>query len=410
MNQAEDMASFKQAKHQLAERLSALNDKLNQRLHAATTDIPYHEWMESHQPFHWLAEFYQIIKGNGGFDVVIGNPPYVEYSKVKTLYQIKNYETIACGNLYAFCVERSKSILNYNAYFGMIIPLSITCGERMESLRTLASSAFDSVYSCNFEIFPSKLFAGAFQRVTILLGNNSNTAKYVSKLHRWYSVERTNLFSKIIYAKADSSHLNLGIAKLYTNLHGKIIGKLIAKKSISNIVSDKTNNLIYYQEATNYWMKACLRIPYYKKNGNQETPAHGRILYFSNDDYAHAIFALLNSSLFYCWYSAFSDGFHLTDNLVKRFPIDDKILLDKRLVDSASKLETDISNNSFIATRNTKTDNIELESFKVNLSKPIIDKIDAFLANILDFSDEELDFIINYDIKYRMGDELNLDE
>jgi methylase of polypeptide subunit release factors len=34
-----------------------------------------------HQPFHWLAEFYQIIHGNGGFDVIIGNPPYIEYNK-----------------------------------------------------------------------------------------------------------------------------------------------------------------------------------------------------------------------------------------------------------------------------------------------------------------------------------------
>jgi hypothetical protein len=37
------------------------------------------------------------------------------------------------------------------------------------------------------------------------------------------------------------------------------------------------------------------------------------------------------------------------------------------------------------------------------LSKPIIDEIDRVLAKHYGFSDEELDFIINYDIKYRMG-------
>src|SRR5262249_8400226 len=36
-------------------------------------------------------------------------------------------------------------------------------------------------------------------------------------------------------------------------------------------------------------------------------------------------------------------------------------------------------------------------------SKPIIDEIDAALADYYGFSKEELDFIINYDIKYRMG-------
>lgn len=44
------------------------------------------------------------------------------------------------------------------------------------------------------------------------------------------------------------------------------------------------------------------------------------------------------------------------------------------------------------------------------LSKPIIDEIDKVLARHYGFTEEELDFIINYDIKYRMGDELNGEE
>ena len=40
-------------------------------------------------------------------------------------------------------------------------------------------------------------------------------------------------------------------------------------------------------------------------------------------------------------------------------------------------------------------------------SKQIINKIDKVLAKHYGFTEEELDFIINYDIKYRMGKELN---
>jgi len=36
-------------------------------------------------------------------------------------------------------------------------------------------------------------------------------------------------------------------------------------------------------------------------------------------------------------------------------------------------------------------------------AKPIIDEIDHALAKHYGFTNEELDFIINYDIKYRMG-------
>ena len=37
--------------------------------------------------------------------------------------------------------------------------------------------------------------------------------------------------------------------------------------------------------------------------------------------------------------------------------------------------------------------------------KEIIDEIDRVLAEHYGFTDEELDFILNYDIKYRMGRE-----
>ncbi len=42
--------------------------------------------------------------------------------------------------------------------------------------------------------------------------------------------------------------------------------------------------------------------------------------------------------------------------------------------------------------------------------KPIADQIDTILAEHYGFTPEELDFIINYDIKYRMGAELDADD
>ena len=44
-----------------------------------------------------------------------------------------------------------------------------------------------------------------------------------------------------------------------------------------------------------------------------------------------------------------------------------------------------------------------IESVDSRLTKPVIDEIDGMLAKHYGFTDEELDFIINYDIKYRMG-------
>ena len=50
---------------------------------------------------------------------------------------------------------------------------------------------------------------------------------------------------------------------------------------------------------------------------------------------------------------------------------------------------------------------MQKQHFYIKYSKPIIDQIDCMLGALYKFNEEELDFIINYDIKYRMGDELN---
>ena len=424
LEQNADLETFKLAKIQLKERLAKLNDLLNHALYTGTASyasnyggLTYEQWLKSHQPFHWLAEYYDIINGNGGFDVIIGNPPYVEYNKkvqgvaVSDIYKLHNYKTITCGNLYAYCLERSKTILNSRSVYGMIVPLSLSCGNRMDILRKYIDSHFSNSYYSNFEIFPSKLFDGAFQRITINVTNNfdGSSRKKITKLHRWYSIERSFLFQRINYTNASLTLPQIGIAKFNTSHHSDILQKIITNPSLASIVSTlNKNQFIYYQEATNYWMKAAMRIPYYAKNRIIDEPAHGRKLYFKNEKLKQLVFGLLNSTLFYIWYIAFSDGFHLSDNVIKRFPID-VTLAEGNILSIANKLSIDIDNNSYTTTRNTATDDIEIESFRINKSKPIIDEIDKVLARHYGFTEEELDFIINYDIKYRMGDELNVE-
>ncbi len=52
-----------------------------------------------------------------------------------------------------------------------------------------------------------------------------------------------------------------------------------------------------------------------------------------------------------------------------------------------------------------KHDTLTVQCVVPKHSKPIIDEIDRVLAKHYGFTDEELDFIVNYDIKYRMGRE-----
>ena len=49
---------------------------------------------------------------------------------------------------------------------------------------------------------------------------------------------------------------------------------------------------------------------------------------------------------------------------------------------------------------------VEYDEFDLKPSKPIIDEIDKVLAAHYGLNEDELDYIINYDIKYRMGKDL----
>jgi hypothetical protein len=123
--------------------------------------------------------------------------------------------------------------------------------------------------------------------------------------------------------------------------------------------------------------------------------------------------ALMNSSLFYVWFATYSDGFHLSHALVKDFPSGNEVYAQNELVELSIQLEQDVKINAKRGTRNTKPntksptqkegDLIEIEEYRMGSSKPLLDEIDRVLAKHYGFTDEELDFIINYDIKYRMG-------
>jgi hypothetical protein len=122
---------------------------------------------------------------------------------------------------------------------------------------------------------------------------------------------------------------------------------------------------------------------------------------------------LLNSSLFYWFWFSISEGYHCGKHEVLDFPVNLDNLSDdiqKQLTNTASKLMKDLKNNSQIRKRAQKTTKVEYQEFYLSKSKPIIDEIDRALARHYGLSDEELDFIINYDVKYRMGSELESED
>jgi hypothetical protein len=86
----------------------------------------------------------------------------------------------------------------------------------------------------------------------------------------------------------------------------------------------------------------------------------------------------------------------------------------EQLSQIAARLIRDVDERSEIQTRNYSARGrsfvMNKQYFYFKESKPIIDEIDTVLAKHYGFTEEELDFIINYDIKYRLGRSTEEDE
>ena len=399
-----DSLKFKSSKDQLKERLRKLNELLNLQLHASVAPgMDYNVWKTSHQPFHWFAEFFDIIYGNDGFDVIIGNPPYVTFTDSSLPYNVKKYLCYETKNLFALIGERCIQISNKTSSIGYIIPLS---GMSIDGFAKFQNLIYQNCYSWNSyysgDRNPSELFTGVKIRAGIYLARKANvTKKYVCRYIKYYANERPILFSKIHYV---SCYDCISAPKLDGQIGRSVMEKITKSgKPLANEFANE--DYIYYHAAPIYWCKALMDIEKLEREGLNIADSYKKREISKN--YKDFAFSLLNSSTFFYFWIVLSDCYNLTRKYISEIRVPNKIN-NVSFKYFAKRLNEDLNKNIQIAEYNyANRGRVRFAQFFPKKSKPIIDEIDKVLAQHYGFTEEELDFIINYDIKYRMGDELN---
>lgn len=78
--------------------------------------------------------------------------------------------------------------------------------------------------------------------------------------------------------------------------------------------------------------------------------------------------------------------------------------METRFAKLGKRLMVDIEKNAEVSVTNHKTrGQVETVLYKIIKSKPLIDEIDFALSEYYGFTKKEIDFIVNYDIRFRMG-------
>lgn len=114
--------------------------------------------------FEWRFEFPEVLNDDGdfvGFDLILGNPPYLQLSKTEDItkeyknYLLETYQTSGGRlNTFIFFIHLSSKILHSNGFLHFIIPNTILSQEYYSFTRDFLVNKVSLTEIVNFPILP----------------------------------------------------------------------------------------------------------------------------------------------------------------------------------------------------------------------------------------------------------------
>ncbi len=402
----------------LSELEGMLNYHLARQYGINTTKVKeFDAWTASHRPFHWFVDFHPLI-ASGGFDAIIGNPPYVEIHKVEGYSpRVDTYPTAACGNLYAPMLERVLTLCrSVQGRIGQIVPISCVSTARMQPLRDswqrFNAQTWLSHYSG--DAHPSVLFEGVKFRLTIVLqqvGVPGGSCCFSSPFQRWFPDARQFLFDQISYSEIDVALVRQGLLPKLSVEGLAILRALGAQnRSIARSVVTESEHTAYAHRIVAHYIKAFDFIPFFKseRDGQKRSEDYKPFPLLTNAE-LKAFTALLNSSVFYLWFVAYSDVFHCGRDLILDFPADLSALAQSEVLAEETNRLMSAYRESAVrrAIPYKATGLVEYDEFYPRKVKDSIDRVDMVLGSLLGLTSEQIDFACNFDSKFRTVAEKN---
>ncbi|WP_448825852.1 Eco57I restriction-modification methylase domain-containing protein [Capnocytophaga bilenii] len=359
--------------------------------------------------FLWHIYFADVFKGannlnNSGFDIVIGNPPYgaklsQEDKEVlkKKYISAQTIKGIQKGSLdtYTLFIELGYNLLKKGGNLGFIVPLSVTSSDALSGLHNLLINNCEVIKISSYGDRPKKVFESAEQQVSIVSFLKTQTeAKKIlmTGINKRYSDDSLWVLLDNLKFSNAIGLLSYGrIPKIGTNIEQVILRKLLKNNNLLSNLKTEKGSSIYYRKAGGRYYKIVTKEP-------TESSAEGSITI--ENRYLDLVGAILSSNLFYWFWLIHSDWHNMRTSEIENFPIPYNDFNDKK-IEQISKLY-----NIYLADlkKNAKKTVTGLNVFVARKSKHIIDQIDDLICPLYGLTQEETDFIKNYEIVFRLSD------
>ena len=268
-------------------------------------------------PFHWLVEFPETIAG-GGFDLVIGNPPYVAKNKVN--YAYSGFVTGDCPDIYAPCVERAATVTSSDGRLAMILPLNLAWGGDYAPVRQVLTSRFPSLWSSTFDQIPARLFEGAKTRNAIVIGGPDPMGLATSSMRKWVAEYRPHLLDTqryVVHPEVTDPWPKVGQAALvgFATTKSRGMAPLLVKR--------KTPHRVGYRKTAGYWLAVFTQDPP-ALDGKRQPMSQTEIgsAFFASENDAYLGLAVAASRTMFIWWVFNGDIFHVLGSQFGDFPLD----------------------------------------------------------------------------------------
>ncbi len=319
------------------------------------------------------------------YDIIIGNPPYVEDSKSGLNLKVK------FGNIYANVLNNAAQMLKPDGVLGFIIPISYISTPRMKGIREILNKNVPEQYIMSYSDRPDCLFTSVHQKLCIFVGvkKDCQPTMHTGNYQYWYKDDRNNLFSSTRVIKNNFQEVDF-IPKLGNAVDISVYKKVIDSNNrvkFLDLVKDGTG-CVHLNMRAAFWIKAFLHA---HKGSEYKT------FIFENEGVSSYAMCLLNSTLFWWFWVCVSDCWHITRKELLNFmvPILDDYTEAIRL---ANLLENELERTKvYVGTKQ-----VEYE-YKHKECVDIIHLIDDYINGLFGLNEAESAYIKDFAYRYRVG-------
>ena len=366
------------------------------------------------QFFLWHTWFHDVFSrpSKEGFDIVIGNPPYgAKYNNQTKQYYKNTYMTansirgLQKGSLdtYTLFIELGYNLLRKNGCFAYIVPISLTSSDSLTGVHRILMDNCNAIHISSYAVRPKPVFENAVVNTSIVLFQKTETpcqVLYSTKMHRrGTEFDLQKLIDNLQFVDVKGLTLYGRIPKISSEIEKTILKKLFKQIKLGSIIKT-SGSPITYRFAGGRYFKV---VTNYSNNSSAE-----RTIYFSNSKIANAVGCILSSNLSFWFYQIFSDNLNWKTYEIENFTIPQLTFENIDFLDKLyNRYLADIEANANTRiTSEESTYNIDsFKEYKIVRSKRIIDEIDDYICPLYGLTQEETDFIKNYELEFRLAGE-----